>query len=126
MKRAIVLLPMLFYPAICSATPTAEFVARWDALKKNAGHASLQDIASRPEAKAYVREFGDAAMALKQKLAEAKNRNQPVDVCPPHEVKLDMEGVMADARQLPAAWQSRPFADSFAQIMKNRYPCPTP
>jgi len=126
MKRAALLALMALYPASCMATTTGDFVAKWEELRKNPDHLSAQDFGQRADVQSFIHEFGDAASTLRKKLDDAKSRNQPVDICPPHEVKLGIDAILADARALPAAWQSRPFADSFAQIMKNHYPCPAP
>lgn len=125
MKRVALLALSLLYPSHCMATPTAEFAAKWELLKQNPNHMSAEDFANRPEMKAYMQELGAAANALKKKIDDAKSNGQMPDVCPPKEANLDVGTIMADARQLPTEWQSRPFADCFAQVMKIRYPCPS-
>ncbi|KTF67511.1 hypothetical protein ACNFJ7_05510 [Sphingomonas sp. HT-1] len=109
------------------ATPTGQFVARWQAASqaaKPAGSAvTAEQALATPELKALLDEFAAVAGAYRRQLLDARAAGKPPRACPPSQVDLTVDAVLAEVQTLPAAWQSREFADSFGAVMDKRYPC---
>lgn len=125
MKSAILL--ALLVPAAASATPTGEFVARWQAAsqvaKPASGTPNAGEILARPEIKALLEEFMSAAMNYRRQILDARAAGRPPRACPPKEFNVTTDAVLADIRALPPEWQSRDFADSLGATIDRRYPC---
>jgi hypothetical protein len=124
MKKVVLALAAILYPATCLAMPTAQFVSRWKAVSKNPAHLSPDAYARQPEVKALTAELGKAFDAYKDSVLKARTDHVPPVSCPPKDLDLPIDQVIASAAGLPAQWQSREFTDSFQEIMKERYPCP--
>jgi hypothetical protein len=126
MKYLSIVAILLCLPAAASAMPTAAFIARWHAaasVAKTAGRTPDQ-IAQSPELKTLFAEFSEAAQRYRRAVVSARAAGTP-RACPPSDVNLSVDGVLADIERLPAPWKTRDFADSFAAAMDRRYPCTT-
>lgn len=125
--KFVILLAALVLPATASATPTGVFVARWAAasrVAKPAGStATAEQTLATPELKALLDEFATVAGDYRRQVIEARAAGKPPRACPPKNVELTIDGVLAEIRRLPPAWQSRDFAESFGAVMDKRYPC---
>ncbi|AJP72438.1 hypothetical protein [Sphingomonas hengshuiensis] len=123
--KAIMLLAAILAPASVSATPTDQFIARWEAASrapKQPGVTAEQALAT-PELKALVEEFFAVANEYRRQILEARAAGTPPRACPPKSLDLSIDTVLADIRSLPTTWQSRDFADSFGAALDKRYPC---
>lgn len=120
-----ILVVSLVLPVTASATPTGEFIARWDAASRKPkveGKTAIETMAT-PEVLALVNEFGVVAGTYRDQILKARAAGQPPRACPPKEVDLTIDAVLAEVRALPVAWRSRDFAESFGAVMDKRYPC---
>ncbi|MDF0490150.1 hypothetical protein PX554_18650 [Sphingomonas sp. H39-1-10] len=124
MKRPALFFLAIFYPTLCFAMPTSEFVSRWKAVIPNAQHLRPEEFANQPEVKALNAEFGKAFDQYKAAILKARADNAVPRSCPPKDANLQLNDILAAAEKLPADWQSREFTDSFGKIMDDRYPCP--
>lgn len=123
MTTAIFALALLIPSA--AATPTGEFVARWDAASRASAVAdkSAIEVLATSELKALLDEFASVAGNYRQQILSARAAGKTPRACPPQSVDLTIDAVVADVRALPPEWQKRDFADSFAVVLDKRYPC---
>ena len=130
MKHAFALSALLIVSAPAAAMPTSAFISRWEAAshlsKDQAQGLTAAAVANRPEVKALFVEFSDAAQAYRRQILDARTAGRAPRACPPKDVNLTIDGVVADIRRLPADWQSRELSDSFGAAMDRRFPCSTP
>ena len=128
MRLAIMAVSILL-PAVASATPTGQFVSRWQAASQAAKAAAKTTTAEQalasPELKTLMDEFAAVAGNYRRQILDARVAGRPPRACPPAEVDLTVESILAQIPKLPPVWQTRDFADSFGAIMDKRYPCPS-
>jgi hypothetical protein len=125
MKYVAVFAVALCVPVAALAMPAGEFVTRWQAASKVSMRAGLtpEQIAASPELKTLFAEFSTAARNYRQQVLSARAAGTQPRACPPKDVNLSVDGVIADVEHLPAGWQSRELSDTFADAMDHRYPC---
>lgn len=127
-KALFVTAALLLFPAAATAMPTGDFIARWKAassisraeaerLSKDRGNAS-------PELQGLLAEFGSVAHQYQNQILSARASGTAARACPTGTVDLTVDGLVADLKRLPTEWQKRELADSFAEVMDRRYPCP--
>lgn len=109
------------------AMPTAEFIARWHAASRisKASGLSPREVAALPEIKTLGSEFASAAYAYRQQILAARAAGRLPRACPPKDVDLSIDGIIADVERLPNGWQSRDLSDTLAQALDRRHPCGT-
>ena len=117
---------LLCLPVPAIAMPTAQFISQWRLASRISGGKAPApaEITKSPELQRLVGEFSSAAQTYRQQILSARTAGTSPRACPPKNVDLAIDGVIADVERLPAGWQSREFSDSFAAVMDRRYPCP--
>jgi hypothetical protein len=125
MKYTSLFVVALCVPAAGTAMPTGEFITRWQAASRVSISTGLtpEQIAASPELKALFAEFSTAARSYQQQVLSARTAGTQPRACPPKDVNLSVDGVIADLKRLPAGWQSSELSDTFAAAMDRRYPC---
>ena len=120
----------LAVPTAASAMPTAEFVERWNNASNAIAQAAEQsggqmtaEQAMTPEVRQLIEEFSAIGDSYRREIMDARAAGDIPRACPPKEVDLTINVVVAEAAALGPEWQSREFGESFAAVMDMRYPC---
>ncbi|WP_174297284.1 hypothetical protein [Sphingomonas bacterium] len=121
---------LLLSSASASAMPTSMFIARWQAAshvtQQEAQKATTSGIANSAEMQALIAEFSTAGSAYRQQILDARAAGRTPRACPPKDVNITVNDVIAEIARLPTSWQSRELSDSFGAAMDRRFPCPGP
>ncbi len=120
------LLAIAGLPTAATAMPASQFIEKWRAVSTGPaanGPRSAEMAAADPQIQVLTAEFAAALQAYRGQLLEARALGKPTRSCPPKEVKLTVDDMIADIERLPVSWQSREFSDAFGKAMNVRYPC---
>lgn len=126
----LAVLAVLAAAAPASAMPTSEFISRWQAAshlsRKPGQQLTAAEIADTPEIRLLFGEFSAVAHAYRQQIVDARAAGRQPRACPPKDVDLTIDGVIAEIGRLPGDWRSRDLTSSFGAAMDHRFPCAPP
>lgn len=100
--------------------PVAAFLARVDQLRTRGREWTLS-----PEAGELFGAISTVGKAYRQNLADRLAAGQPVEACLPPEAEIDSDVLFAHlAGYTPEAAAQTTIRDAFAQLVRQRFPCP--
>ncbi len=123
---AYLLLPFAALPTAAMAMPASQFILEWRAASKGPvtdAPRSAEMAAADPRLRRLAAEFSAALDRYRGELLDARAAGKPTRSCPPKEVSLTVDDMVAEIERLPTSWQHREFSDAFAKAMDTRYPC---
>lgn len=126
-KSFFVLMMMLIWAAPTAAMPSAEFASRWRAASRVpmavGAEVAKQTLSNSTELRALAAEFNRALQQYRGQILAAKSAGTKLRSCPPKELDITVDGVIADMSSLPAGWQMREVSETFGEVMDRRFPC---
>ena len=105
-----------------------DFARDWRAVSKipavaGAARPTAEQVSSNPRIRALAAEFVSAVERYRNEIITARSNNMPPRSCPPKNVNLTIDNMVADIENLPKGSRTQDLYLAISQILDEKFRC---